>query len=76
MRKIIMALALISLIVLIGCDVLDEQELKGKELAKASCEDLYESIEKCDSTGLRTPGAREQCETNHLIFIKGKCTKD
>lgn len=73
MEKIILGLFILSLIILSGCDWIEEQELEGKELVEASCSDLYESMKKCDSTGLRTDGTREQCKTNHLIIIKTKC---
>jgi len=69
-------LLLLFIIVLLisGCsDIYFNRELRGKELVESSCEDLYESMEKCDSTGLRTDTAREQCKTNHLIIIKVKC---
>ncbi len=72
MKKIIIGLVVLSLL-LIGCDVLEDQELEGRELVEASCDDLYESMEKCDTTGVRFPSARGQCETNHLIIIKTKC---
>ena len=51
----------------------EPEEMELREMKDASCDELYLSYDKCDTTGMRSKTSRNYCKELHIPYILKKC---